>query len=189
MFTMSSANESPSDSSTSLVKFSSADLLRMLDEHPMVTKTYILPTPILQRTYNLVQERVWARSPGLNFYSPPRIGKTTRLMMIKRMLETEFLKTFFFLISARPSRPSEAHMYRLLLEGLNHELAERANSVVLFRNTVTDIAMQVGRRRGMQFVLLIDEMHLLSGADLSQLLVVHNDLKLKYINMTTLSFA
>ncbi len=186
---MDAANESPNSSRTSIAKFSSADILKMLDDHPMVTKTYILPTPTLQRTYDLVRERVWARRTGLNFYSTPRIGKTTCLMMIKGMLEAEFPKTFFLLISARASRPSEAHMYRLLLEGLNHELAGRTNTGVLFRNTVTDIAMHVGRRRGMQFVLLIDEMHLLSGTDLSQLLVVHNDLKLKNINMTTLSFA
>lgn len=187
---MSIANEPPSDSSrTPMANFSSADLLRMIDEHPIVMKTYILPTPMLQRTYNLVRERVWARRTGLNFYSTPRIGKTSCLMMIKGMLEAEFPKTFFLLISARSSRPSDAHMFRLLLEGLNHELAGRTNSGVLFRNAVTDIAMQVGRRRGMQFVLLIDEMQLLSGADLGQLLVVHNDLKLKNINMTTLSFA
>lgn len=42
---------------------------RLMPGHPMRGGDYTLPTPMMQRTYALVRELVWARRTGTVFYS------------------------------------------------------------------------------------------------------------------------
>ena len=163
---------------------------RMMESHPIREKTYRLYTPMLERTYEIVRDRVWTRRTGIFFYGPPRLGKTTCAEEVCAALIEEFPKIYVCMLSARGTlRPSDSHMFRLYLEAVDHKMAFRTDSRRLFNNTKTDILMNVGIRGGSQFVLIIDEMQLLNDTDLEQLLVLHNALGKDKVKMTTVAFA
>lgn len=162
----------------------------LLNEHPVMLREYRMHTPMLERTYAIVRERVASRRTGIFFYGSPRLGKTTCAEEIRALLAEEFPAAYISLVSVRPaSRPSDGHMFKLLLEGQRHVLASRSDPSLLFRNIKTDIQMKVASRNGSQFVLIVDEMQLLNEIDLQQLLVFHNALALERIKMTTVAFA
>lgn len=164
--------------------------LSLLEFHPVRERNYTIPTWVMENTYAIVKERVWARRTGVFFYAAPRMGKSTCVSYIKERLANEFKRIYVLLVDARgSSRPSYEHMFRLILEAKAHDLAGRKNADFLFRNVVTDIAVKVGIRGGSHFVLLIDELQLLNETDLQQLLVLHNALERLKIKMTTVSFA
>jgi hypothetical protein len=180
-----SEQESPNDASSSLDVRPAA-----IDTHPVVQREYTLPTPMMNRTYNIVRERVWARRTSVVFYAPPRMGKTKSALEIQATLIEEFPSVYTLFLSARASaRASEMHMFRLLLEASHHVLANRSGADLLFKNATTDVVLQISKRGGSQFVLIIDEAHLLSQTDFQQLVVFHNALTARQIKMTTIAFA
>jgi hypothetical protein len=164
--------------------------LSLLGKHPIVEREYTLPTPMLMAAYAIIRERVWTRRTGIVFYGSPRIGKTKCAEEVRRLLQMEFPKIHATVAYARRvTRASDAHMFRLILEAFGHVLAARANPDQLFNNAVTDVELEVTRRKGNQFVLVIDEAQLLNDTDLQQLVVFHNALAARRIKMTTISFA
>ena len=169
---------------------SAASREALLEFHPVLEREYTLPTPMMQRTYSIARECVWARRTGIVFYAFPRVGKTRCAMAIQELLSTEFPRIYVTLLSARrASRPTDGHMFRLILEAENHALSGRANADVLFDNAKSDIRLKTNTNGGSQYILLIDEMQLLNDTDLQQLVSFHNALELAKIKMTTISFA
>jgi hypothetical protein len=162
----------------------------LLEYHPVREREYILPTPMMERAYSIIRERVWARRTGSVFYASPRTGKTRCALAVKDMLEGEFPKCYVTLASVRKSsRATDGHMSRLILEAEHHVLSSRSNADALFDNVVADIEVKTKGRGGNQYVLLLDEMQVLNDLDLQQLTFIHNALELKKIRMTTISFA
>lgn len=159
-------------------------------KHPVVQGDYTLRTPMLLAAYAIVRERVATRRTGIVFYGPPRIGKTKCAEEIKRLLTEEFRSLIASIIYARPSlRPSDSHMFRLILEARGHVLASRKDPNLLFKNAVTDVELEVKKQSGSQYILIIDEAHLLDQTDMQRLVVFHNALASRGVKMTTLSFA
>lgn len=162
----------------------------LLNSHPVLERGYCLPTPMLEYTYRLVRDYVWTKRTGIYFYGTPRLGKSTCAEEIKFLINEEFPQAYVVLVSiVGTMRNSESHMFRQILEAEKHALADRTSPHVLLKNLKTDIIFQVHRRQGKQFVLILDEMHLLTDMDLQQLLVLHNALALEKIKMTTVAFA
>ncbi|TAL77508.1 MAG: ATP-binding protein [Burkholderiaceae bacterium] len=162
----------------------------LLEFHPILEKNYRLPTPMLERTYAVIRERVWMKRTGVYLYASPRIGKTVCAEQVQALLLLEFPRLHIMRISARRSlRPSDAHLFRLLLDSVNHVLSKRTSVDLLFQNVKSDIMMNLATLGGTHFVLIIDEMHLLNDIDLEQLLALHNTLHMEKISMTTISFA
>lgn len=158
---------------------------KTLANHPVRGGDYTLPTPMMQRTYALVREQVWARRTGTVFYASPRMGKTRCAIAIR-----DLLNVYVTLLSTRPSpRPSTSHVLRLILEAESHVLSRRPDADLLFGNAVADIRVKAARVGAKQYVLLIDEMHLLNDVDLQQLVCFHNQLELQDLRMTAISFA
>lgn len=162
----------------------------LLEFHPVLEREYTLPTPMMQRTYSIIRERVWSRRTGVVFYASPRMGKTRCAIAVKELICEEFPRIYVTLLSARrSSRPTDSHMFRLILEAEKHALSGRTNADVLFDNAKSDIRVKISSTGGVQYVLLIDEMQLLNDTDLQQLVSFHNGLELANIKMTTISFA
>ncbi|MER1940908.1 hypothetical protein ABS755_09400, partial [Castellaniella sp. FW104-16D08] len=112
----------------------------LLNSHPILEKNYRLPTPMLERTYAIIRERVWMKRTGVYLYASPRMGKTTCAETVQALLLLEFPKLHIVRINARRNlRPSDAHMFRLLLEGVNHALSKRTHADLLFYNIKADI--------------------------------------------------
>jgi hypothetical protein len=173
-----------------IASISDAARIELLEHHPIREREYILPTPMMERTYKIIREVVWARRTGSVFYASPRTGKTRCAFGAKISLEAEFPKTFVSLLSARRTRQASAsHMCRLILEAEHHALSSRPDAALLFSNALADIEIKTKSKGGAQFVLLIDEIQLLNQLDLEQLFCFHNALELRKIRMTTISFA
>jgi len=187
---MPSRDSKPGVTGTSASTFDADVRERLLPGHPIRAGDYTLPTPMMQRTYAIVRELVWARRTGTVFYSSPRMGKTRCALAIRDLLQAEFPNIYVTLVSTRPSgRPTTSHMLRLILEAESHVLSKRPDPNLLFGNAVADIRVKAGRIGAKQYVLLIDEMQLLNDADLQQLVCFHNQLELQNLKMTAISFA
>lgn len=151
--------EDSQDQTTELADLSESEREALLEYHPIREREYILPTPMMEGAYSIIRDRVWARRTGAVFYASPRMGKTRCTLATKDLLQEEFPKSFVSLLSARPAtRPSDAHMYRLILEAERHALSGRANADALFDSAVADVEIKTKSRGGAQFVLLIDEL-------------------------------
>lgn len=163
---------------------------KLLAGHPVRGGDYTLPTPMMQRTYGLVRELVWARRTGTVFYASPRMGKTRCAVAIRDLIREEFSNVYVTLLSSRPStRPNTSHMPRLILEAESHVLSRRPDADLLFGNALADIRAKAARIGAKHYVMLIDEMQLLNDSDLQQLACFHNQLELQAIRMTAISFA
>jgi len=161
----------------------------LLDDHPLVQKNYLVVTPTIKRVYGLIRERVWMRRTGTFLFARPRMGKTTCADAVRRSLEVEFPKLFVILFSAERRKQSDLGLVIDILRSQDLAVAARPSYKDLFNRLITHIESSVRNRNGSQFVLMIDEMQLLSEADFNLLLVLHNRLELKSIKMTTIGFA
>lgn len=187
---MSSANNGPNKNLDMNLDMSDASRESMLEHHPVLEREYTLPTPMMERTYSIIRERIWARRTGVVFYASPRMGKTRCAIAVKDLISAEFPRIFVTLLSARrASRPTDGHVFRLILEAHHHALSKRVTADMLFENAKSEIRVQTNTLGGTQYVLLIDEMQLLNNVDLQQLVAFHNTLELAKIRMTTISFA
>jgi hypothetical protein len=162
----------------------------LLEAHPILGRNYRLHTPMIERTYLTVRERVWARRPGVVFYASPRMGKSSCAAAVLALIEAEFPRCHITLMSAaRGNRNSDAHLLREVLEAESHVLARRADAGLLRELLKKHIQAETGSKGGSQYVLIIDELQLLNQMDLEQLLILHNKLDLEKIRMTTIAFA
>src|SRR3546814_12810112 len=111
----------------------------LLEFHPILEKNYRLPTPMLERTYAVIRERVWMKRTGVYLYASPRIGKTVCAEQVQALLLLEFPRLHIMRISARRSlRPSDAHLFRLLLDIVNHVLRKSTSVDFLFQNVKSE---------------------------------------------------
>jgi hypothetical protein len=168
-----------------------SDRFALIESHPIREREYIIPTQALERTYNIIRDRVWTRRTGICFYAPPQSGKSTAASYVHDRLIEEFETVVIDRVNARSSgRASLGHMFRLILECRNHQLSVRCDADKLLTNVVSDISLAVKQKRGTQYVLIIDEMHLLSPFDLQQLVVAQNALYSDVgCRLTAVSFA
>src|SRR3546814_11239180 len=115
---------------------------------------------MLERTYAVIRERVWTKRTGIYLYASPRMGKTTCAEAVQALLAVEFPNICILRIDARRSgRPSESHMFRLILDGVNHALSRRTDVNLLFHNVNSAIMVQLAAHGGAHCVLIIDELN------------------------------
>jgi len=163
--------------------------IEMMDDHPVVTGQYTVPTPMLQRAHDEARDRVWTRRTGVVFYGETRAGKTTCALSIRDYLREEFETIYITMASCRASdRPKPGLMRRLILEGSNHVLSSRQDPEKLLDNVIIDVMTNVSNLGGNQYVLILDEVNLGNERDFTELLEIHNILFMKGIRMTTISF-
>src|SRR3546814_17722374 len=79
----------------------------LLEFHPILEKNYRLPTPMLERTYAVIRERVWMKRTGVYLYASPSRGKTVCAEQVQALLLLEFPRLHIMSLSAsRSLRPS-----------------------------------------------------------------------------------
>lgn len=162
---------------------------RLLEDHPIVQKKYIVITPTIKRVYGLIRDRVWMRRTGTFLFATPRMGKTTCAEAVRNTLEGEFPKIFIMSYTAERRKQGDSGLLIDILRSDNLVVPARGTYKDLFNRLTTHIQSNVTARQGSQFVLMIDEMQLLSEADFNVLLVLHNRLEFNRIKMTTIGFA
>lgn len=160
----------------------------LFDSHPVVTKDYLVITPVVKKVYSLIRDRVYMRTTGTFMYAPPRVGKTTCAKATEKLLKAEFPRIHVMRFSAEPSRQQSALLQDIIAADKLF-VPRNPRYKDLQRQLLIHIQSSLSMRDGTQFVLIADEMQNLSEENLIDLATIHNRLEALGIRMTTIGFA
>lgn len=161
---------------------------QLLKSHPVVTKKYLIITPVITNVYALIRDRVFMRTTGTFLYATPRMGKTTCAKATKILLEAESPQLFVMSFIAEPHKKQEAALLIDILESDKIGIPKSARYKPLQRMLLRHILSNLEMREGQQFVLMIDEMQNLGEEEFQALATIHNRLEALGVRMTTLGF-
>jgi len=171
-----------------ILSFSKQELDMLLDKHPVVTKDYLIVTPVVTAVYELIRERVFMRFTGTFLYAAPRMGKTTCARATKKLLQLEFPDIYIMSFIAETYKKNSSALYVDILSASNYAVPNlarfKSTQMHLMRHIISSLEMKDRK----QFVLIIDEMQNLSEEELNILAVMHNRLESNGVRMTTLGF-
>lgn len=170
-------------------EYSLDDLKLLSNMHPVITKLYSIITPVVTDAYSVIRERVFMRKTGTFLYATPRMGKTTCAKLIKLLLEKEFHSILVMSVIAEEGGKTEADLLFSILDTARVHTLKRSKPRDLRRQLLSHVQSQLSIVGGNQFVLMIDEMQLLSDIQLDTLAALHNKLDFINIRMTTVGFA
>lgn len=140
-----------------------------IDEHPVSTRTYLMPTHSIGETYAMVLKVIKRRDSGLVIYGRIRYGKTSAMQYCRQCLDIDFPKIPVAIYNAkRDISPRKGNFYGSLLEVVGHAKWDEHCSTSVkhsrLKNFLIDAAFNDPRKI---FILLIDEA--------SRLLPIHYD--------------
>ncbi|MBX7276745.1 ATP-binding protein [Pseudomonas sp. ERGC3:05] len=159
---------------------------RMLDKHPIVTKKYTVITPMIHSAYSIIREMVWLRHTGLFMYATPRMGKTRCACAIQQIISAEFPDKYPVYHVADDNRI--VNFARDLEVSLNLVKKERETYSLMIEKIILHVRSKLSVLGGDHFVLIVDEIQLLTLEHYKILLVIHNRLESLGICMTTVGF-
>lgn len=162
---------------------------KLINEHPIVTRNFVIVTPVIEQAYSLIRERVWMRSTGTFLHASQRVGKSICAQTVEALLKKEYSNIAVMSFSAikREGRKAAMFIEMLMAEGLHVPKTPRFEW--LENTLMTHILTQCLQKNSSQFVLIIDEMQNLEEKDFYLLLAIHNRLDKKKIKMTTIGFS
>lgn len=160
----------------------------LYESHPVVTKDYLVITPVVRKVYGLIRDRVYMRTTGTFMYAAPRVGKTTCAKATQQLLQAEFPRIHVMCFSAEPSRQKSALLQDILAADKLY-VSKNPRYKDLQRQLHIHVQSSLAMREGNQFVLIADEMQNLSEENLIDLATIHNRLQTLGIRMTTIGFA
>jgi hypothetical protein len=170
-------------------KIGQEELKILFNKHPVITKNYLIITPVVAQVYEMVRERVFMRKTGTFMYASPRIGKTFCARIIKLLLIREFPSIFILDLIAEAGQRTDKEILGNILESAKLLPPKRSSYQDIQRQLSSHIQSNLASLEGSQFVLMIDEMQNLSDKNLDCLAALHNRLKQAGVNMTTIGFA
>lgn len=162
---------------------------KLINSHPIVTKEFVIVTPVINRAYSLIRERVWMRSTGTFLHASQRMGKSVCAKTVEDAIKQENPQIAVMSFSAVKRENRAKTLFIEMLRSLNLDVPKYPRFEVIENKLMTHILTQCLQKKGQQFVLLIDEMQNLCEADYNMLLAIHNRLDNKNIKMTTIGFA
>ena len=166
-----------------------AEREKLINEHPIVTRDFVIVTPVIEQAYSLIRERVWMRSTGTFLHASQRVGKSTCAQTIETLLKEEFPNAAIMSFSATKRESRTTAMYIEMLRAEGQHVPNTPRFERLENTLMTYILTQCLEKNSTQFVLIIDEMHNLEEKDFYLLLAIHNRLDKQKIRMTTIGFA
>lgn len=172
--------------------FTDAEREKILPKHPVLKGKYILLTPMIEAAYSIIRERIFLRRTGTFLYAVPRTGKSKCCEAIDYFLRQEFPDIFIVTFEASHSKMRGGSDLTLLKDILNKERVVFPPKIQfddLLSLLQSHIENRVTELEGDQFVLLTDELQLLSETDLTTLLILQNRLDRRDISMTSIGFA
>lgn len=161
----------------------------LINRHPVVTRDFVIVTPVIEKAYSLIRERVWMRSTGTFLHASQRTGKSICAQTVEALLKEEYqdIVIMSFCATKREGRSTAMFIEMLRAEGQHVPNTPRFDW--LENNLMTHILNQCLQKESTQFVLIIDEMQNLEEKDLNLLLAIHNRLDKRNIKMTTIGFS
>jgi len=161
------------------------------NHHPIFRRDYDVLTSVIKDAYGIIREYVLLRRTGLFLYARPRTGKTRCANITKHLLNLEFenCQVVRFSADLRGQAKNDSAIVIDILESESQFIPKRSSYRELMTKLIIYIKTRLDSLEGDQFVLMIDEMQMLSEQDFRVLMVLHNKLELIGIKMTTIGFA
>ncbi|MGM9488067.1 hypothetical protein [Ideonella sp. YS5] len=158
--------------------------------HPLSADTIQIATPAVRTVSTIVHKVISHRLPGTNFAGEPRIGKTTALEIVKKLLRSRYADIpVGSVLATSNTRGSEAHYWSDFCESFKLPVLS-AREPKKARHKITNaIRTQCGATRSNVFVLLGDEVQLWDETEWSLLKDLGNLLLKNGIRLVHIGFA
>lgn len=155
--------------------------------HPIIQKTYIVPTPSIDALVERVKKLIRLRTPGAIIYAYPRFGKTYSIRYVISVLKTDFPRAVVISFGCEAKKnPSEDAFFSNLLEAAGHT-GYLIGSVTRKRSRLIDRLSELVDGSGYNWVVFFaDEAQRLGVIEYEWLRNVHDKLERKGIRMMTI---
>lgn len=157
------------------------------DQHPIILKTYIVPTPSIDALVERVKKLIRLRTPGAIIYAYPRFGKTYSIRYVISVLKTDFPKAVLISFGCEAKRnSSEDAFFSNLLEAAGHS-GYLIGTATRKRSRLIDRLSELVDGSGHNWVVFFaDEAQRLEVMEYEWLRDVHDKLERKGIRMMTI---
>ncbi|MCE3602817.1 ATP-binding protein [Massilia sp. P8910] len=158
-----------------------------MNEHPIATKKYIVPTPSIDELVARVKKIVRLRIPGGIIYALPRYGKTYGIRYVIYELRAEYPDAVCISFGCEKKKsPSEDAFFFNLLAAAGHRGAAPGSVTKKRARLIERICELVDRSSHNWVVFFADEAQRLESLEYNWLHDVHNELERKGIRMITI---
>jgi hypothetical protein len=169
---------------------SNEERLRLMEDHPIRTRDFYIPTPPLRRVFSMIVHLITSGAPGAAFQAHPRVGKTCATIYCARKLREIFPRVPVLLFTAHlDQRLTDVRLFRDLLEQSGYSPGNvRAYPHELRTRLVRGWFSLAVDHASHTLVLIIDEAQKLPVDGYSWLIDATNDLHKLGVRVVTLLF-
>lgn len=148
-----------------------------VDDHPLLRKKYIIPTPSIDEFYKETIQCIRMRMPGKITYSLPRWGKTWAIRYCMNAIKMEFGSVPVYLLLCQSKKhASESAFFSLMLQCVGHAGAFSGKNEAK-RYKLTQKMVEAARKSKRDFIVLfLDEAQCLQLDEYQWLRDIYNDL-------------
>lgn len=165
-----------------------AEQLEMASSHPVLTKSYILPTKPLRRAIDTSFQAIKQRRPNCGFVGLPRYGKTWAWRCLKEELRERMPQAFVVpLICEQMRSQSSTRFHNWVFECAGGHPDKKASETASLR-AARQWATLALSRGSMQLVLLCDEFQRLTVDEMTYLSDLCNLVTEIGVRVTTIAF-
>lgn len=163
---------------------------RLLSSHPVITRSFTIPTPPLKRAIQTMAHLIASGAPHGVWIAPPRIGKTSATEYSQQCLSEAFPQLpIFRYISRHTQLPKEREFYADLLTQLGAGQTKKTVTSSECLDKVVRLMFAAAQSQGSKIVLFIgDEMQEFNEHKFSWLMDVSNELHRLGVRMIVILF-
>lgn len=144
--------------------------------HPIQRGRYLLMTPVIEEFYDAVSQWITNRTPGGMIYGRPRLGKSTAIEYLTKLLPEQFGNIPIITFLCRDYKvPSERAFFSDFLDSAGHGML--GGEPTKRRNRLRDYLFQIAHQSGQdRLILFADEAQKLHEQQYRWLIDVNNEL-------------
>lgn len=157
-----------------------------LDDHPVTTREYRIPTPAIEAFYLLIERTLRFRSPGAIVFGRARFGKSRAIEFLAQSLVQGKNPAPVLRVSCqRKKTPSELAFFANLLSAASHKASSGGTTTAMrhrLNNRLREIA---DRSNANRIILFADDAQRLFEIEYEWLQEVHDELRRHGIALVT----
>lgn len=158
-----------------------------MNQHPIATKKYIVPTPSIDSLVARVKKIIRLRNPGGIIYALPRYGKTYGIRYVINELRADYPDVVCVSFGCEKKKTShEDAFFFNLLAAAGHRGAAPGTPAKKRVRLIERICELVDRSSHNWVIFFADEAQRLESMEYNWLHDIHNDLERKGIRMITI---
>jgi hypothetical protein len=158
-----------------------------IEEHPIIGKRYLVPTPTIDEVSGRIVKQIRLRSPGVILYGYPRFGKTSAIRYLIRYLKEIFPGAVCINFRCETHKSGSEDSFLCALLGAVGHSEPQAGRISRKRIRLIEFICELADRAGKDwFVFFADEAQKLQIMEYEWLRDLHDQLELKGIRMITI---